>query len=666
MLDFLHFFNAFDPDDDIGKSMPEACDAVRTFNEDLSFTTAGIFRPQELNVSERPVVDLPTTWQDVTITRRNADGTKTSRTERRLLKQSEVGKPVGLPGPGYFSMKTAVERAFERTKLEAFKSYTPEPCPWQGALIAFWHTAQRVLNYNVKDAVLKAANTELIIETGEALRGLSRGVGDSSSGIVREKIRKLTNSADPKAELLAIKADAQYWIDNAGSDKELAAKEAQSCTEELLEEAGITMDEFQRSGAMRNPSTGKLIHMRNVVDEMRIQGANGELIRLGVDEDGNNGVILSADEISDIEVEKAEEHVAAQAAENLAANAGRNSTPIPILLESDIHRPERWCESEEMVRTFQFTVVDCVTKNTQVFVVEGEQKALEAKDKWDAKFPAFMATGIVQVGQYRRTFGGYWSLQDNGSYMRAVGRGPSMQPKDMDCVNHLGIVIDAYPGSGWTEEDLGCYAEQAGEVTLILAPDWVTMNVDFDYYMRGEVERINNLTAADVASYSDRQVQHRLISALVMGPDKAPASPSCQRFLRGKLRERIGVLNHEAGWTPRMAAAIKPMFSVGFDTFHMVRGKVGKELSALTNAERTVAWTFINVLREELRADALKQVVPEGTCDQLIEEIRRADTAQLSVLRERTMTTALRSSGWKAFLLNDELMLRRTQLRKQQ
>ena len=665
MLDFLRWLDAFDPEKDIGEAIPEAASKVRCLDEGLTFSRGGtsVFRLQELNQTERPVVDLPVARQLVTVTRYGKDrfdilGTKE---QTRLVYQSEIGAPVGSPDPAYHTAKTAAERALIRAKGEAFKTAQPESCPWQGALIGFWHAAQRVVNYNIKDNQLKEANTNLIVETGEMLKKLTRTVGDNESVIVRRACRRLSSASNPLRMLRIIKGIAERWVKRAGNDEELIAQEAKSCMEEFLDEAKISHAEFQRYGAMLNPSTGKLVHMRNVVHERRVQGENGELIRLGYADDGEMGQILSADEIYDLEEAKAEAHLDERVADRIAINAGRGMTPIPILLDSDVHRPQRYAESDEIVGIFNLTVVNRENNTKLTLTIEGEHKAKHAKNHFDRLWPKFMATGIVQVGEFRRTFGGFWSEQPDGSFMKAHGIAPSMQPKDMSAVDHLGILRDFQPDSGFTQDDLGCYVEQSGGCTVILAPDWVTMNVEFGD-MHDMIARISNLTSKDVQSYEDRQQIHKDISVAFMGRNDK------QRYLRGMLRARIQTLREEQGWTPKMADAIKPLLSCGLDTFHIVRGKVGHELASLSNPERSVAWAFINALREELRAEALKarEKDPQIYCDSidlLIDQIRIATIETVGMVRRAVQVCIVTKPSHIVFLLNDELLLRRAQLK---
>lgn len=664
MLDFLRWLDAFDPEKDIGEAIPEAAEQVRCFDEGLTFSRGGtsVFRLPELELSERPVVDLPIGRQTVKITRYGKDrfDIRESREEIRTLMQSEVGTPVGTPDPAYHTAQSPAARAHIRAKLEAFETVQPAPCPWQGALVAFWHAAQRRLNYGERDAAVKENTTKLILETGAILKKLTRTVGDSDSTIARQAARRMSTAKDPARMLRVIKGIADRWVRRAGNDEELIMQEVKSCTEEFLEGANMTMADFQRYGAFRNASTGKLIHARNVVKERQIHGENGELIRLGYDEDGEVGQIFSADEITEDFETKAEAHLDESIATRLAINAGRGMTPIPVLLDTDVHRPERFVEDEEMVDICAFTAVNRMNGQKLTLRFEGMAQALKAKAHFDQQFPRFMATGLIKVGQFRRTFGGFWIEREDGTMVKSHWQAPQMVPKDMSDVDVNGILRDFQPGSGFTQDDIGCYVEQYGEITAILQPDWTTMNVEFDFGMQEKIAEINNLSAEQVKTYQQRQLIHAGISASFLGRNDK------QRYLRGKLRERIAFLNDEAGWTAKMADTIKPMFRVGLDTFHIVRGKVGHELAKLTNNERSVAWAFINALREELRAEAIKAkaLAPiDPKHEALLLTIQQAGTDSVGKVRSIVQASILTAKSWQVFLLNDELLTRRAQLK---
>lgn len=652
MLDFLRWLDAFDPEKDIGEAIPEAAAKVRCDEEGLTFSSGGtsVFQPQELQASKKPTVDLPVAIQAVKITRYGLDihDVLGERTETRLLRQSEVGTPMVNPDPSYHTATSPAQRAFIRAKSETFEPLKFEVCPWVGGLFTFWHASQRALNFKIEDVAVKEANTNLIVEVGNALRQLSRAVGDNNNEIARRATRRMSITTKPEQTLRTIKALAERYIRRAGNDEELVAQEAESCVEEFCREAKMTLEDVKRFGALRLPN-GKLIHRCNVVHDKRIHTENGD-IRIGYTDEGETGQILSLDEIEEFEKDKAKEELDERRIERAANNAGKGLASMPVLLASDVHRPQRYTETEEIVEVFAINVVNRKTGRKRTLTIEGEHKARAAKYRLD-RAKRVTATGMDCVAAFRRTFGGFWSEQPDGSFMKAHGIAPHMLPKDMTDVDLNGILRDAQPGSGWTQEDIGCYVEQAGEVTLVLAPDWVTMNVEFGT-LHEDVAEINNLQLKDVASFEDRQAFHKLISARHYGRHDR------QRFLRGKLRERVQCLRDEQGWTPKMTKVIQPLLKAGLDTFHLMVDRVRNDLKILSYQEGLVAWSFINALREELRAEAIKAQFENSSSSkftELMTSISEATKANLPVRRKAVETCQFYLSSWETFLVKDEL-----------
>ena len=743
---FLRWLSAFDPQKDIGEAIPDAAAQVRCFEEELVFTGGGtnVFAEQELNPTSQPRIDLAVDVKSFPVKVYDAGGNLLhTKQQSRVLYQSDTSIPIGNPGLDYLEAKTPAARAMVRAKDVAFNNYKPEPCPWQGVLVGFWHAAKRACYVNQQDHEIQAFNMKLILDVGNALRMLTRASGDNDNIIVRGIIQRVITAKNPVRTLKAILKRIEYWIEKAGNDEELAAKEAEGCVEEFCREAKMTLDDIARFGALRL-SNGKLIHMNNVVKKQRLT----DTIRIGYSEDGEMGEVLSYDEIVNREEEKAEANAEENAANRMFLSAGRNTTLKPILLSSDVHRPMVYAETQENIKTWILKVQTISTKRERLIRIEGTKKhALWAADKFSANprckvvyleqlmhprwkiavtdgysmsdhdemyegswdfyvegpkssaetIAHFIKTrairtkkhatyyrleglprrlrdgggdphGLIRVNVtmaspmseepviYQRTFGGSWKKRADGTFIKCVGVVDSMLPLDINGVDHLCILRNNPPGSGFSDDAVGSYVEQEGICTLVLGMDWVTENVEFSESMTEIIQRIS---AYDKRDAFEEQRLRKDINFLFKGRSDR------QRYLRGLLRDRIRAVMAKDAMSDNMLRVIKPMHNAGLDTFHLLRNYVGKGLATLSSTEKRFGWSFINMLHDELRNQAIKDLDKirgdvrfKGVLTvfaQTRHAIRDLKPENFGQVNAKLNSAMLTMPSWMVFLLKDEL-----------
>lgn len=750
MNQFLAWLNAFDPQKDIGEAIPEAAAQVRCFEENLVFSAGGtnVFAQQELNPTSQPRVDLAVDVKTFPVKVYDMEGNLLHRKQQtRIIYQSDTGIPVGNPGLEYFEATTLVERAMAQAKSVTFNNYKPKPCPWQGVLVGFWHTAIRVCHVNQQDHEIKDSNMNLILDVGNALRMLTRTSGDNDNVIVRGIIQRIITTKNPVRTLKAILKRVEFWIEKAGNDEELAVKEAEGCIGEFCREAKMTLDDVARFGALRLPN-GKLIHMKNVIKKQRLT----DIVQIGYSEDGEMGQVLSYDEIIHCEEEKAETNAKENATNRMALSAGRSTILKPVLLSSDVHRPMVYAETQENIKIWVLKVQTISTKRERLIRIEGtKQHALWAANKF-SKNPRFTVVYLEQLTHprwkiavsdgysmsdsvlcemtegswdffvegpkssadtiahfiktrairtktqamnyredglprrfrdgggdphdlirvnvimtspiseepviYQHTFGGSWKKRADDTFIKCVGVVDSMLPLDISGVDHLGILRDVSPNSGFSKDAIGSYVEQEGNCTLVLGMDWVTENVEFSISMTEIIARIA-VYGEDKRDAFEEQRLRKDINFLFKGRSDR------QRYLRGLLRNRIRAVMAKEAMSDKMLAVIKPMHQASLDTFHLLRSKVSKGLATLESAEKRFGWSFINMLHDELRNEAIKNLNTirrdvrfKGVLTvfaQTRHAIRDLQSENFGKINTKLNGAMLTMPSWMVFLLKDEL-----------
>jgi hypothetical protein len=267
---------------------------------------------------------------------------------------------------------------------------------------------------------------------------------------------------------------------------------------------------------------------------------------------------------------------------------------------------------------------------------------------------------------YQRTFGGSWNKRSDGTFVKCVGVVSSMLPLDISGVDHLSILRENVPGSGFSDDAVGCYVEQEGECTLVLGMDWVTENVEFSPSMTEMVQRI----AAYGKNGRDASEEQRLRRDITV---QFKGRSDRQRFLRGLLRNTIRDVMAEKAMSDNLMAVIKPMDQASLDTYHFMRSKVSKNLATLQPVEKRFGWSFINMLHDELRDQAImaldkhrRDVRFKGVLTsfamtrKMIRELQPENFGKVNATLNSAMFTM---PSWIVFLLKDELSAKYLELK---
>lgn len=275
-------------------------------------------------------------------------------------------------------------------------------------------------------------------------------------------------------------------------------------------------------------------------------------------------------------------------------------------------------------------------------------------------------TSGVPVKIYK-SFGGTWVKGKDDKWRKAVGAVRQTLPLDIEGnVDSLGILRDAPEGSGFSKDDVGCYVEQVGDCTLILRADWMTENVDM-----GGTPAFHELLSTILKMERHDTKQEQVLRAMIW---QQGGDFSKQRFLRGILRMKTRELMTREAMTDRLAELLHPFMNCGMETFHMLRASVGKKLKSVMPTERKLGWAFINALRDELRADAIrsldtlrKDINNKPMLNSFAstrKSIRARDFSTFDGLNKRVNEGSLEQPAWMTFLLKEELFDARTSLKE--